>query len=374
MTKEKLIKNTEDNTTEIEVIEIEGYKIHTYEVDYIERIKGLYGFVYVTTNLVNGKMYVGQKKIKNKSGNWKEYLGSGTLFKKAIEKHGIENFKRTIIDIAFNKKELDKLERFYTYKFNVVESPMWYNLCYGGRSNSGYKYTEEQIEVLRQRSSGHNNPMYGMSGKLSPSYGKHRSEKTREKLRQAAIRREKIKKEQGYKITEETRKKLSEALSRRKRKTNKVNQYDFYGRFIKTWESAKIAAQTLNIGYASIRMVLCGSSKSAGGYQWRYYSEELKTQDVLPCDEYQLKTNMTKEEIEEHLSKIHSIAINQYTIEGNYIKTYDSAQQAHDLDGHHIGCIRQCCRYERKTHHGFQWFNADDPNQPDKTKIILKEE
>lgn len=374
MTEDKLIKNTDDNTKEIEVIEIEGYKIGTYEVEYIEQIKGLYGFVYVTTNLINRKKYVGQKKIKNKSVNWKEYLGSGTVFRKAIEKYGVENFQRVIIDIAFNKKELDNLEKYYTYLFNVVENSMWYNLCYGGRSNSGYKYTEEQIEVLRQRSSGENNPMYGMSGELSPSYGKHRSKETREKLRQAAIRREKIKKEQGYKISEETRKKLSKASTGRKKKTKKVNQYDLNGIFIKTWESAKIAAQTLNISYASIRMVLCGSCKSAGGYQWCYLDNNI---DIYPLNnkpKKPKKVRMTPQEQAKYLSEIKSVKVNQYTMEGVFVRTYNSAMEAHDLDGFDNSAIGKCCKRQKESYKGFKWFYADDPNQPDKTKIILKEE
>lgn len=48
---------------EIRKIKINNYVIGTYEIDYIKKIKGLYGFIYVTTNLVNGKMYVGQRKM-----------------------------------------------------------------------------------------------------------------------------------------------------------------------------------------------------------------------------------------------------------------------------------------------------------------------
>ena len=175
MTEATLIKNEQYNITEIKTIEIEGYKIHTYEIEYLERIKGLYGFVYITTNLTNNRMYIGQKKVKNKSGNWKEYLGSGVVIQRAITKYGIEFFKRDIIDVAFSKKELDNLERYYSYLFNVVESPMWYNLCYGGGSTSGYKYTEEQRNTLSKRTSGKNNPMYG----------KHHSEEAKRKVSEA---------------------------------------------------------------------------------------------------------------------------------------------------------------------------------------------
>ena len=50
-------------------------------------------FIYKTTNLINGKIYIGKYK-----GNRKNYLGSGVILKKAIKKYGIENFTREIIE------------------------------------------------------------------------------------------------------------------------------------------------------------------------------------------------------------------------------------------------------------------------------------
>jgi hypothetical protein len=68
-----------------------------------------YGFIYITTNIINGKRYIGQKKFKVKD-NWEIYLGSGQTLKKAIKKYGRSNFYRDIVAIAYSKKELDKLE------------------------------------------------------------------------------------------------------------------------------------------------------------------------------------------------------------------------------------------------------------------------
>lgn len=48
---------------EMQKINIDGIEIGVYSIEYLEKINGLYGFIYVTTNLINGKMYVGQKKL-----------------------------------------------------------------------------------------------------------------------------------------------------------------------------------------------------------------------------------------------------------------------------------------------------------------------
>ena len=53
-----------------------------------------YGFVYMTTNLINGKRYIGQRKYYE--GN-DEYLGSGNLIRAAVQKYGKDNFSRVIL-------------------------------------------------------------------------------------------------------------------------------------------------------------------------------------------------------------------------------------------------------------------------------------
>lgn len=118
-------------TSDIKYIEVANYKISTYEPEYIQYIQKVYGFIYLTTNLINGKQYIGQAKI-DKKGNWKTYLGSGTILKLAIKKYGRENFHRDIIHIAFNKNEMNFWERYYTVLFNCVNNDDWYNLIHGG--------------------------------------------------------------------------------------------------------------------------------------------------------------------------------------------------------------------------------------------------
>lgn len=128
----------------------------------------MYGFVYITTNHVNGKQYIGQRKY-DKQGKWKEYLGSGVVLSKAIKKYGLENFSKEIIENCETKEELNAREKFWINYFNAVDSDNFYNIAKGGDGgNTLAGYTEQQLEehskilsnalkgVINQ---GKNNPM-----------------------------------------------------------------------------------------------------------------------------------------------------------------------------------------------------------------------
>lgn len=68
-----------------------------------------YGFIYTTYNLVDGKSYIWKRKY-DAAGRWVDYLGSGVLLSRAIQKYGKENFRKEIIDIATSNEELPEKE------------------------------------------------------------------------------------------------------------------------------------------------------------------------------------------------------------------------------------------------------------------------
>lgn len=109
-------------------------------------IKEPYGFIYITTNINNGKRYIGQKKFIR---NWQYYLGSGKHFLRAVKKYGRDNFHRDIVATAYSEGELNDLERKWIKNYNAVESDDFYNIADGGNCANTYAgKTEEEIKEI----------------------------------------------------------------------------------------------------------------------------------------------------------------------------------------------------------------------------------
>jgi len=105
-----------------------------------------FGFVYLITNLQNGKGYIGCKqylsyrKMKETESDWKTYMGSSKWLTADIEKIGKEHFKFEIIAEYKNRRSLRYYELYYQMKFNVLSSifegtdePAYYNSRVGGK-------------------------------------------------------------------------------------------------------------------------------------------------------------------------------------------------------------------------------------------------
>lgn len=92
------------------------------------------GYIYKTTNLVNGKIYIGRKKGKFNEN----YLGSGILLKEVIPRYGRYNFKVEVLDWAITSIGLDSLEQKYIREFRrILGRNRLYNIAQGGHGTKG---------------------------------------------------------------------------------------------------------------------------------------------------------------------------------------------------------------------------------------------
>ena len=92
-------------------------------------------YVYETTNLINGKKYIG-KRTCNCPIEEDRYMGSGKTLIKALNKYGYNNFKKEILKICYTEQEAYEIEKYFIKKFNAVESREYYNIKDGGQGFS----------------------------------------------------------------------------------------------------------------------------------------------------------------------------------------------------------------------------------------------
>jgi len=90
------------------------------------------GVVYLTTNLINGKKYIGVDSKNNKN-----YFGSGIKIKLAIKKYGKSNFKKEILEQSYDIPYLFEREIYYIEKNDAVNSLSYYNMAAGGKGGAG---------------------------------------------------------------------------------------------------------------------------------------------------------------------------------------------------------------------------------------------
>lgn len=88
-------------------------------------------YVYEITNNINGKKYIGKRSCKC-SIEKDSYMGSGWLLKKAQQKYGINNFKKTILKVCDSQEDAYKEEERLIAQYDATNDEMYYNIANGG--------------------------------------------------------------------------------------------------------------------------------------------------------------------------------------------------------------------------------------------------
>lgn len=113
----------------------------------------MYYTIYKTTNLVNGKYYIGKHQTENINDT---YYGSGKAIKTAIKVYGKHNFKKEILFIFENEVEMNNKEK-EIISDDIVKSTLTYNLGIGGEGGpqfSGRKHSDETKQKISESSKG----------------------------------------------------------------------------------------------------------------------------------------------------------------------------------------------------------------------------
>lgn len=260
--------------------------------------------VYIHTNKINGKMYVGQTiHGDNPNRRWvngEKYKGS-PYFYSAIQKYGWDNFSHEIIASKLTKAEADNFEKILIRELKTQNKKYGYNICDGGNTSNtmnGRKLSETTKQKIRESKigeknpmygvhlNGEKNPMYGRTGDKHPNYGKRLSEEHKEKIsiansgkRHSDETKDKMSKSRkGKKMSDEVKQKISQSNKGKivggdRCNAKHVVQFDDDGNFIKEWDCISTAWRTLGICRTSIPQCLSGKQKHAGGYCWELASK-----------------------------------------------------------------------------------------------------
>lgn len=109
----------------------------------------MYGYIYKTTNLVNGKIYIGQHKSQVFDRN---YHGSGKLIHRAFEKYGIGNFKTELLKWCETRPDINKYEKIYIRIYHSDDLAVGYNISKGGDGGDTFSgLTDAEKEHRRKK-------------------------------------------------------------------------------------------------------------------------------------------------------------------------------------------------------------------------------
>ena len=142
-----------------------------------------YGYIYKTTNRLNGRFYIGQKKgpLNN------NYFGSGKALRNAVNKYGTDSFQVQILDTAYSREDLDRIEiSAIKNARELFGNGVLYNISDGGEGRRSPMPDSAKIKISQ-----------AMKGRKT-------SDETRRKLRLANL---------GKKHSEESKKRMSIAHS-----------------------------------------------------------------------------------------------------------------------------------------------------------------
>lgn len=282
------------------------------------------GYIYIVRNDINNKVYIG-KTLRTIKQRWKEHISDAyyehdrafrTHFHSAIRKYGEEHFNIQILE-EVDKEFLSEREQFWINKYNSYEEG--YNSTIGGEG--AIKYDYQQFLDLWEQGYTTDDIANEFNCAVSTVYNALCSFP-----------------EWSKKATERRALKANQSMSEARKIS--VDCYDLKGNFLASYKSSREAAKALNISESAISVAL-----KTGGRCKKYLIVKHGAPAPKP---YQKKG---------------AKAVNQYDLQGNFIATYEAAQEAALSLGKPrtaSSSIAAVCYGRRITAYGYKWKWRDE--------------
>lgn len=306
-------------------------------------------YIHITPN---NKKYIG---ITKNAPTWRWRNGSGysrLVFGNAIKKYGWNNIQHHIVATNLSLKEAEAMEVALISFFKTTNPKYGYNVSLGGHIGL-QEASPEFKERLRIATTGANNhksiPVRCVeTGEVFESIhlaAKHYNVTSTGILRVLKGRNKKtggltfeVVKEKDEKIKIKTLTKEEVAAISRK----SVAVYDKEGHFIEVCQSRTEAAKKYGTTTARVSNCIKGWCKTANGFY--FYDASGKVSSIIrKKDQYIGAKNPSAR------------AIDQYDLQGNFIKHYEYSTLAAKEVEADLSSIIKCCRGKQKTCAGSTW-------------------
>lgn len=239
-----------------------------------------YGYVYKITNLVNGKIYVGQT-TQDVHTRFRQHCHSKSkmVIRRAIKKYGSENFAIEAVKECFSLEELGIEEERLIQKIGCI-GKYGYNQRLGGLSSGKCsdelkkRYSEahnhEKMPLLQYSLEGHFIARHLSTKDAAKAVGEDKSSnivKAAKGFFQSANDSIWIYEGEEFLLSEKIQ--LCK-IPKRGRRGRTVIQMDEEGNRIAKFFSTKEAGKSLEIRPLAISKACSGERKLAGGFRWSY--------------------------------------------------------------------------------------------------------
>lgn len=259
----------------------------------------LYSNIYVITNKINNKKYVGQSIDVEK--RWSEHKYNSkrntTIYLyNSMKKYGIDNFTLEVIEENIPLQMIDSRESYWIEKLNTYR-PEGYNLTLGGEGTIGYVHTQKTKSAISKKAQERFNNLsddektafisrirgsVGDLVKMNEGYRKWLITTPNEIKNEVRQRMTKTKKEKGYdfynfsfgKMTLKEKKEMYEKISKNNPRNQSISMLNKDNELVMNFHSLREAARYLNKNYGysvnshnNIKKKL-NSDTIVYGYKW----------------------------------------------------------------------------------------------------------